>query len=221
MEKNPEKYISLLIERYTKLAICKGGILDAYHAIKDCYRNKGKLLVAGNGGSAADAQHIAGELMKRFQIPRAIDKEFSDRLDTVDQKRGSILAGSLERPLTAFVLTAHEALSTAYINDVGADGVFAQQLYGYGKKGDVFLGISTSGNAENIIQAAVVAKAMEIKVIALTGWSRGEIENFADISITVPETETYKIQEMHLPIYHCLCMMLEEYFFGGGVDEQN
>ncbi len=213
MERNPEKYISLLVERYPKLAACSRSMYEAYEAMKECYKNGGKAIIAGNGGSAADAQHIAGELMKRFRMPRAISREFSGRLIAADEHRGRFLAESLECPLTAIPLASQEALTTAYINDVGAVGVFAQQLFGYGRKGDVFLGVSTSGNAENILHAAVVAKAMGITVIALTGGCKGELERFADIVIAVPDTETYRIQEMHLPVYHCLCMMLEEYFF--------
>lgn len=211
---NPEKQVECLVNRYPGLLQCKRSILDAYDTIRDCYVNGGKLLAAGNGGSAADAEHIVGELMKRFRMPRMLEKAFTERLKTEGGARGKFLAESLERPLSAVSLTVHGALATAYINDVGADGVFAQQLFGYGRKGDVFLGISTSGNAENIINAAVVAKAVGIKVIALTGGLSGELEQYADVVIAVPDTETYRIQEMHLPVYHCLCMMLEDYFFG-------
>ena len=128
--------------------------------------------------------------------------------------RGSLLAEQLEYGLTAIPLVAHEALITAYVNDVGGDSIFAQQLLGYGKKGDVFLGISTSGNSENVINAAVVAKAIGIRVIGLTGAEGGALAEFADVVIRIPETETYMIQELHLPVYHCMCLMLEEQFFG-------
>ena len=181
--------------------------------MEECYINDGKLLVAGNGGSAADAEHIAGELMKRFQKSRPIKSEFADKLICVDAERGTILAGNLEQSLMAIPLVAHEALTTAYINDVDGLGVFAQQLFGFGRKGDVFLGISTSGNSSNVMNATVVARASGIKVIGLTGGNGGELASASDVAVIVPEYETYLIQELHLPIYHCWCMMLEDRFF--------
>lgn len=220
MKKELEKYIDLLLKRYPGLEACRGSIAEAFYLMEDCYQRDGKLLIAGNGGSAADAEHIAGELMKRFKIKRPVSKEFAGRLAAVDRERGSSLAASLERPLMAIPLVAHEALTTAYINDVDALGVFAQQLFGYGREGDVFLGISTSGNAKNIINAAVVAHAAGMKVVGLTGGDGGELAKMADVSIIVPETETYMVQELHLPVYHCLCMMLEERFFGSCQKEQ-
>lgn len=214
MEARLERHVDFLMQRHPKLETCRKSVLDAYRIMEACYKNDGKLLIAGNGGSAADSEHIAGELMKRFKVPRPVSKEFSDRLLAVDAKRGKALAKNLERSLMAIPLVAHEALTTAYVNDVDALGVFAQQLFGYGRKGDVFLGISTSGNAKNVLNAAVVARAMGIKVVGLTGGLGGELAKAADVAIVVPETETYLIQELHLPIYHCLCMMLEECFFG-------
>lgn len=219
MEKKLEKHIDVLLKRYPVLEVCKGSIVDSYDIMESCYERDGKLLIAGNGGSAADAEHIAGELMKRFKILRTVSKEFSDKLIAVDGERGRSLAKNLECSLMAIPLVAHEALTTAYMNDVDALGVFAQQLFGYGRKGDVFLGISTSGNAKNVMNAVVVAQAVGIKVIGLTGGNGGELAQAADVAIVVPETETYRIQELHLPIYHCLCMMLEERFFGlSGLD---
>jgi D-sedoheptulose 7-phosphate isomerase len=208
------KHIDLLIERYPKLELARQDIIAAYLILEECYENDNKLLIAGNGGSAADSEHIAGELMKRFKKPRPVPKEFASRLKDIDKDRGEILAKNLERGLMAIPLVAHEALTTAYINDVDGLGVFAQQLYGFGRAGDVFLGISTSGNSKNIMNATVVARALEIKVIGLTGQNGGELSQVADVAIKVPETETYMIQELHLPIYHCLCLMLEENFFG-------
>lgn len=205
--------INDLIDRYPILSPCKENIYKAYKILEECYLNDNKLLIAGNGGSAADAEHIAGELMKRFKSPRPVDKVFRDKLINLDKERGTNLANNLEKGLMAIPLVAHEALTTAYINDVDGLGVFAQQLYGFGRKGDVFLGISTSGNSENIINAALVAKALDIKIIGLTGKNDSKLSSLADITIKVPETETYKIQELHLPVYHCLCMMLEERFF--------
>ena len=213
------EYLDDLNRRYPVLVESKKEIFDAYQMMRKCYQIGGKLLIAGNGGSAADSEHIAGELMKRFQRPRPIAPEFAERLRDIDEKRGSQLAYNLEQPLMAIPLVAHESLVTAYMNDVDSIGVFAQQLLGYGRKGDVFLGISTSGNSQNILNAAVVAKALEVNVIALTGRSGGELADIADIAVKVPEDETYKIQELHLPVYHCWCMMLEEYFFGDNKGE--
>ena len=152
--------------------------------------------------------------MKRFKKTRPVNREFAEKLISVDNDRGVQLAKNLECSLKAIPLVAHEALTTAYINDVDGLGVFAQQLFGYGDKGDVFLAISTSGNSKNIINATVVARAMGIKVIGLTGNTGGELAGVSDVAVVVPEKETYMIQELHLPIYHCWCLMLEEKFFG-------
>ncbi len=216
MEDKLKKHIDVLIGRYPVLDICRREIEEAYSLLEESYENGGKLLLAGNGGSAADCEHMAGELMKRFRMPRAVTPEFARKLAEIDPARGASLAGSLERGLMAIPLVAHEALTTAYINDVDGQGVFAQQLLGYGKPGDVFLGISTSGNSQNVMSATVVARAMGIRVIGLTGENGGELAVVADVAIRVPETETYMIQELHLPVYHCLCLMLEEHFFGPG-----
>lgn len=209
-----EKHINLLLERYPVLEICKNDLIDAYLIMEECYERDGKLLIAGNGGSAADSEHIAGELMKRFKISRPVSSDFARKLKEIDPERGEQLAKNLERGLMAIPLVAHEALTTAYINDVDGLGVFAQQLFGFGRKGDVFLGISTSGNSKNVLSAAVVAKALGIKIIGLTGALGGELDKVADVTIKVPELETYMVQELHLPVYHCLCLMLEDKFFG-------
>lgn len=214
LENRLMKHIELLIERYPKLENIKQDIIAAYLVMEECYEHDGKLLIAGNGGSAADAEHIAGELMKRFKTPRPVPVEFAEKLKEIDPVRGESLAKNLERGLMAIPLVAHEALTTAYINDVDGLGVFAQQLYGFGRMGDVFLGISTSGNSKNVMSATVVAKALGIKVIGLTGAKGGELAKVADVVIRVPETETYMIQELHLPVYHCLCLILEDRFFG-------
>ena len=208
------KHIDLLLARYPQLISCCDDIYKAYLVMEEAYSKDHKLMIAGNGGSAADSEHIAGELMKRFKTPRKVPLEFAEKLRTVDPIRGSELAKSLERGLMAIPLVAHEALSTAYINDVDGLGVFAQQLYGFGRPGDVFLGISTSGNSKNIMNATVVARALGIKVIGLTGAKGGELAQLADIAVRVPETETYMIQELHLPVYHTWCLMLEDHFFG-------
>lgn len=216
LESRLKKHIDSLIERYPRLDDCREDMISAYLVMEECYKNDGKLLIAGNGGSAADSEHIAGELMKRFNAPRPIPAEFAKRLKTIDPVRGQALAKNLEQGLMAIPLVAHEALSTAYINDVDGLGVFAQQLYGFGRAGDVFLGISTSGNSKNVLAATVVARAMGIKVICLTGANGGELAKVSDAAVKVPETETYLVQELHLPVYHCWCLMLEDYFFGNG-----
>lgn len=208
------KHIDLLVERYPVLNSVKQDIIDAYLLMEECYEHDGKLLIAGNGGSAADSEHIAGELMKRFNTPRPVTQEMAEKLKSIDPIRGENLSKNLEHGLMAIPLVAHEALSTAYINDVDGLGVFAQQLFGFGRPGDVFLGISTSGNSENVISATVVARALGIKVIGLTGAKGGELSNVANVTVKVPGLETYMIQELHLPVYHCWCLMLEDKFFG-------
>ena len=214
LEPRLEKHVDFLIERYPVLEKCREDIIKAYLVMEECYTRDGKLMIAGNGGSAADSEHIAGELMKRFKIARTVPAEFAEKLKSVDPVRGKNLAENLERGLMAIPLVAHEALTTAYINDVDGLGVFAQQLYGFGRKGDVFLGISTSGNSRNVMSATVVARALGIKVIGLTGEKGGELAEVADVAVKVPSAETYMIQELHLPVYHCWCLMLEDKFFG-------
>jgi D-sedoheptulose 7-phosphate isomerase len=215
LEARLEKHIDLLIERYPILEECRQSLIDAYLIMEEAYEGDHKLLIAGNGGSAADSEHIAGELMKRFKTPRPVTPEMAEKLKAIDPVRGADLAKNLERGLMAIPLVAHEALSTAYINDVDGLGVFAKQLFGFGRSGDVFLGISTSGNSKNVMSATVVARALGIKVIGLTGAKGGELASVADVAVKVPETETYMIQELHLPVYHCWCLMLEDKFFGG------
>ena len=214
LEAKLQKHIDTLLSRYPALSVCRDDIIKAYKIMEEAYASDHKLLIAGNGGSAADSEHIAGELMKRFKTPRPVPQSFADTLKSIDPERGENLSKNLERGLMAIPLVAHEALTTAYINDVDGLGVFAQQLYGFGRPGDVFLGISTSGNSKNVMSATVVARALGIKVIGLTGATGGELASVADVAIKVPETETYMIQELHLPVYHCLCLMLEDRFFG-------
>ena len=214
MEKIVQKEFELLFNRYPRLEVCRKDIKKAYELLIRTYNKNKKMLIAGNGGSAADSEHITGELMKRFKNARPVNKELADKLISIDKKRGEKLVKNLEMPLRAVPLTSHIAITTAYMNDADATGVFAQQLLGYGDKGDVFLAISTSGNSENIISACVVAKALGIKVIGLTGEKESKLSEMADICIKVPETETYKIQELHLPVYHALCLMLESKYFG-------
>ena len=208
------QYIDLLILRYPQLIVAKDCIVEAYQILEESYTNDGKLLVAGNGGSAADAEHIVGELMKGFVNPRKLEAEYSDALITVNKELGRVLSENLQGALPAIALDGHLAITTAYLNDCEPLLCFAQQVNGYGRKSDVFLGISTSGNSRNILYAATVAKAKGMKVIGLTGEKDSKLSEISDTCIQVPETETYKIQELHLPVYHCLCLMLEDTFFG-------
>lgn len=210
------KHLELLIERYPALSVCKDDVEKAYGILEECFATGHKLLIAGNGGSCSDGEHIAGELMKGFKLRRKCSAEFTERLKSIDAERGAELAEKLQGGLPTIALDNHQALNTAYINDVENGGLltYAQQVYGYGKAGDVLLGISTSGNSKNVAYATVVARASGMKVIGLTGATGGNLANVADAAIKVPETETYMIQELHLPVYHCLCLMLEERFFG-------
>lgn len=205
--------LNTLIERYPILEKNKEDIKKAYELLEQSFACGGKLLTAGNGGSAADAEHIVGELMKGFIKRRPVSEELAAALKAADPERGAVLAEKLQGGLPAISLTNHAALTTAFANDVDGTLAYAQQVNGYGKPGDVFLGISTSGNAENVTYAAVTAKAKGLKVLALTGKDGGKLKKIADVSIIVPEQETYKIQELHLPIYHALCLMLEERFY--------
>lgn len=209
-----EEIFEELFERYPKLEICRQQIWDAYEVLEQSFSKKGKLLVAGNGGSAADAEHIVGELMKGFVKPRKLSDEFADKLMEVDSVMGKELAEKLQGALPAIALVDHVALSTAYLNDVDPLLGFAQQINGYGEEGDVFLAISTSGNSKNILYACTIAKAKGMKVIGLTGRDGGKLKEMSDVCIIAPEEETFKIQELHLPVYHCLCLMIEEKFFG-------
>ena len=213
MEAHIKSILDELITRYPVLESSKGDIAAAYELIKAAYDKGGKLLIAGNGGSASDSEHIVGELMKGFTRRRPMGEDFKLKLMQADSELGSELGAKLQGALPAIALTGHNALSTAYANDVDGSLTFAQQLYGYGSEGDVFLGISTSGNSRNILAAAAVAKAKGIKTIGLTGGTGGKLKEVADCAIVVPVSETYKIQELHLPVYHALCRMLEETYF--------
>lgn len=209
-----EEHLNHLIDRYPKLIVCKEDIMQAYELLETVYQNGRKLLVCGNGGSASDSEHIVGELMKEFKLKRKIYGNQATALKEIDSELGQVLADNLQGALPAISLTGHSSLQTAYMNDAVPELVFAQQVNGYGKPGDVFLGISTSGNSKNVLYAAVNAKAKGLKVIGLTGAKENKLMKFADVCIRVPETETFKIQELHLPVYHCLCLMLEQKFFG-------
>lgn len=205
-------FVNELIRRYPTLLQCKKNITEAIKILEKCICNGNKIFVCGNGGSASDADHIVGELMKSFILPRPIDKNIKIELEKMEG--GKELAKNLQGTIPCINLTQHNALSTAFNNDVNPQLSFAQQLYGYGEKNDVLIGISTSGNSENVVYAAKVAKAKKIHVIGLTGKRDSKLTKISDITIQVPEEETYKIQELHLPIYHCICLELEKKFWG-------
>lgn len=207
------KHVDVLIDRYPELAEQRDNIIEAYKILENSYANGGKLLVAGNGGSAADSEHIVGELMKGFENPRKLSREYVNRLKAVNAELGEVLGENLQGGLPAIALDGHFALSTAYMNDCEPLLCFAQQVNGFGNENDVFLGISTSGNSKNILFAATVAKAKGMKVIGLTGAKDSKLSGMADVTVRSSQTRTYMIQEHHLPIYHCLCLMLEDRFF--------
>ena len=207
------KFIDELIDRYPKLESIKKDIEVAYELIKNMYKDGGKLLVGGNGGSAADSEHIVGELMKGFCKKRKISTDLAEKLENINKDLGLELGKCLQGALKAIAITGHTGLTTAFANDVDPNMIFAQQVYGYGDNKDILFCISTSGNSKNLIYAAITAKAKGMKVITLTGKDGGKLKEYSDISIIVPENETFKIQELHLPIYHALCLELEEFFF--------
>lgn len=209
-----EEHLNRLINRYPKLIVCREEVWHAYKLLEGAYSSGRKLLVSGNGGSASDSEHIVGELMKEFKLKRKIYGKLAAAMKEIDPDLGQILADNLQGALPAISLTGHSALQTAFMNDAEPELVFAQQVIGYGKPGDVYLGISTSGNSKNVLYAAVTAKSCGLKVIGLTGSKDNKLMKYTDVCIRVPETVTYKIQELHLPVYHCLCLMLEERFFG-------
>jgi D-sedoheptulose 7-phosphate isomerase len=200
--------ISNLVARYPMLAICRNDIKIAYELLKKCFSDDGRLYVCGNGGSAADSLHIVGELVKSFVRKRKLDEDFAGRVTDAE------LLDNLQGALPAYALVENAALATAFANDVDGEYVFAQQIYAYARDGDCVLGISTSGNSGNIYHALDAAKGRGAVTIGLTGKGGGKMQAICDCCICVPETETYKIQELHLPVYHVLCLMLEEHFFG-------
>lgn len=202
-----------LMERYPSLSVCKESIERAFEILLECYKNGGKVLVCGNGGSAADSEHIVGELMKGFNKPRPLDESDIAVLEKANPGMGDKLAKGLQKGLPAISLVSHSALISAFLNDVDPEMIFAQQVYGYGREGDVLIGLTTSGNSKNILNAARVSKALKMKVLGMTGDSGGVLDKLSDVCIKVPENIVFKIQEYHLPIYHALCSMLESEFF--------
>ena len=212
MKITTQKIFEELFERYPKLCSVKENLQNTFELIKSTYDNGGALYVCGNGGSASDSEHIVGELLKSFKKRRAIDKKTADALIELGEE-GQALINNLEGSLPAVSLISQTGVITAFANDKAWDTAFAQQLYGLGKEGDCLIAISTSGNSKNCVNAALVAKAKGIKSVGLVGGHGGRLKDICNEYICVPESETYKVQELHLPIYHCLCAMLEEEFF--------
>lgn len=208
------EHLERLLQRYPALEACRADILAACGKLKTAFEKRGMLLVCGNGGSGADSEHIVGELMKEFAIRRPLDAAEQERLRDLFGEDGGILAAHLQGSLPAIPLTGNIALSTAYANDAVPELVFAQQVYGYGKPESALLGISTSGNSRNVIYALEVAKLKGMTTVGLTGASGGSMKALCDVCICVPARETAEIQELHLPVYHTLCKMIEEEFFG-------
>jgi len=213
-QKTIEQILNKTIERHALLFSSKEDIKNAFDLLCNCFSNKNKLLLCGNGGSASDADHIVGELMKSFFYKRTLPEEMKKKLITTSSEKGAYLAEKLQPALRSISLTGHNALNTAFANDVDPHLIFAQQVIGYGDKGDILLGISTSGNSENVINAMIAAKAIGVKTIGLTGKKGGRLKEICDVAICVDGTETADIQELHLPVYHALCKMLELNFFG-------
>lgn len=203
-----------LVYRYKELEYCKEDIIVSVEKMIKCYKNKNKILICGNGGSASDSQHIAGELMKSFKLKRKIPKDVQKKIEKNFPQNSQYYIDNLEDTLPAISLVGETSLITAYSNDKVSDLVFAQQVYGLGENGDILLAISTSGNSSNVVFACEIAKIKGMEVIGLTGKTGGKINGICDVIIKAPETETFKIQEYHLPIYHSICLALECEFFG-------
>ena len=197
-----------LLMRYPALDKCIGEIENALELIIDTYKNGGKVLVCGNGGSAADSEHIVGELMKGFMLKRGVE----------DERIPEHLRKNLQGALPAISLPSQSAILSAFINDVESDMMYAQLVYGYGKENDLLICLSTSGNSRNCVNAAEVAKCIGVKILSMTGAKASKLSEISDYTIKVPETETFKVQEYHLPIYHYLCAMVEKYFFDKPTD---
>ena len=212
--KSREEIFDSLFIRYPVLEGCKGSIYKAFELLKETVLRQNILYLAGNGGSASDSEHIVGELMKSFMAKRPIDEKLADKLKSLYGEEGEKLSLDLEGGFRAVSLPSLISLSTAIINDVNSDVMFAQMLNSIGVEGDVFWGISTSGNSKNIVKAAMLAKAKGLKVMALVGQKECRLDTLCDVIIHVPETETYKVQELHLPVYHALCAMIESEFYG-------
>lgn len=209
---NAETVLNELFQRYPRLKICEYDIRFATSAVIHTFSLGGTLLTCGNGGSSSDAGHLAGELMKSFEQNRPVNKELEEKLSERFGEQGRYLAKKLQDSLPVISLSAHESLITAIANDTDPDLIFAQQVVAHSAHANTLLAISTSGNSQNIINAIITAKAVGLVTIGLTGESGGKMKDLCDIIIRVPETRTSFVQELHLPVYHAICMMVEDYF---------
>ena len=211
------EHIDKMLSCHKDLEYLKENITEAVNAMTKAYYKGCKIMVCGNGGSCSDADHIVGELMKGFLSKRVLDQGQKSNVIRRNYDNGTYLAKALQQGIPAVSLNTHSALISAVINDIGADMMFAQQVYGLGKKGDVVIGISTGGNAENVCNALKVAKIVGATTIGMTGNKNGKMNEFCDILLDVPSPETYKIQEYHIAIYHAFCAQVEENIFGGKI----
>lgn len=204
-------YIKNMTQRYPSLSSVEGEVRRAVDMLEQCYRNGGKILLCGNGGSAADCEHIAGELLKGFLSMR---RPCEGELEKLTSELGAEKAEILQRGIPAIPLVSFSGAISAFANDVSAELVYSQLVYALGRPSDVLIGLSTSGNSKNVVLAFKTARAMGLSTIALTGEAGGALSDLADVAIKVPERETYKVQELHLPVYHAICAELEARLFG-------
>ncbi len=209
-----ETILTDLLNRYSELQPLKEQVAAAAEIIIETYKNGGKVLVCGNGGSCSDADHIVGELMKSFEGRRPLTKELQEELVSLSPETGKMLAEKLQQGLPAISLTVHQSLITAIANDISGEVIYAQQVVGWGNKGDVLIGLSTSGNSQNVIDAMIVARAKGLKTIGMTGETGGKMREWSDVLLNVPQRRTAYVQELHLPVYHAICMMVEKEMFG-------
>jgi D-sedoheptulose 7-phosphate isomerase len=214
LKQNTIKIIDNLIKKYPDLNNLHSKIVDSIKIIKECYENNGKILICGNGGSAADAEHIVGELMKGFLLPRKLSEKNKQDIKNLFPESSEYLIENLQEALPAISLVSQSAIQTAFANDNAPDLTFAQQVLGYGQKNDILIAISTSGNSKNVLYAAQIAKTKNMKTISLTGEHGGKLKNLSDINLNAPSNMTFEIQEYHLPIYHTICACIENEFFG-------
>lgn len=210
---SPKRILDELVERRQDLKSLAPSIWLAYEMTESAYAKGRKLLLCGNGGSASDSEHIAGELMKGFLKKRPLDEGLKERLTEIGGSWGDEIGNMLQQGMPAIPLVSQTALGTAVINDISGEMIFAQQVNALGQAGDVLWALSTSGNSRNVVAAAIVAKARDMQVVAFTGEGGGELNRYADVLLNPPYTATHLVQEAHLPIYHALCAMLEARFF--------
>jgi D-sedoheptulose 7-phosphate isomerase len=211
---NTKYILQEMLNRYSQLAHLEEPIKKAAETIIETYKNGGKVLVCGNGGSCSDADHIVGELMKSFEGRRPLSLPLQEKLKQLSPETGAMLAEKLQQGLPAISLTVHSALITAIANDISGEVIYAQQVVGFGNQGDVLIGLSTSGNSQNVIDAMIVAKAKGMTTIGMTGETGGKMREWCDFLLNVPECRTAYVQELHLPVYHAICMMIETEIFG-------